>query len=115
MQNGGGVAFILAIIFVVIGLITQASNIKGGIIMEKEKSREYVGSIKADGISPKSVYDSKLDDLKSVGFKLTEEQTDNLVKELKKALEKKEEWKYLNITGYRDNNQVTVTYYKPKK
>lgn len=75
--------------------------------------RKSVGNLKVSGISPKKEYEKELDDLKSIGFKLNHEEAEQLKKLLDNALVKKNEWNYLNITGYRETDQVTVTYYNP--
>lgn len=75
--------------------------------------RKSAGNLKVSGVSPKKEYEKELDALKTVGFKLNHEETEQLKKLLEDALVKKNEWDYLNITGYRETDQVTVTYYNP--
>ena len=78
-------------------------------------AREYIGSFKATGVSPKCDYkESDLSELATVGLKLTIEEATDLKNLLDQAISFQKDWSFLNITGYRETNQVTVTYYKPK-
>lgn len=76
--------------------------------------REYVGSFKSSGISPKLDYQVDLPKLKTIGLKLSKKEAEELRDKLNQALNKSNDWEFLNLTGYRKNNQVTLTYYQPK-
>jgi hypothetical protein len=76
-------------------------------------SREYIGSFKVSGVSPKQDYEGDLSTLKTVGLKLTLEEARALKNELDAAIQHSTDWKFLNLTAYRETNQVTITFYKP--
>jgi hypothetical protein len=75
--------------------------------------RKNVGNVIVSGVSPQKSYEKDLSALKTVGLKLDKEETQCLIQLLQQAIAVGSDWNYLNITGYRSNNQVTVTYYKP--
>lgn len=77
--------------------------------------REYIGSVKVSGVSPKIDYQEDLKRLTTVGLKLKEEEVKQLIDKLNEALQKSERWIYLNVTGFRDTNQVTITYCDKEK
>lgn len=75
--------------------------------------RRSIGNLKASGISPKVEYTEKeLEELKTVGLKLNRKETKEIINLLQTAINDPR-WNYLNITGYRESNQVTVTFYEP--
>lgn len=75
--------------------------------------RRSVGNLKVSGISPKAEYrEKRIEDLKTVGLKLNVDETQELISLLQQAVANPK-WDYLNITGYRNNNNLTVTFYEP--
>lgn len=75
--------------------------------------RRSIGNLKVSGVSPKQEYVEKnLDELKTVGLKLNREEANQLIDLLNKAVNT-QNWNYLNITGFRETKNVTVTYYEP--
>lgn len=77
--------------------------------------RKSIGSVIVSGVSPKTDFDKPLTELKTVGLKLNYEQAVELKRLLDDAIREHSEWNYLNLTGFRETKQVTVTYYKPVK
>jgi hypothetical protein len=80
-------------------------------------NRVSYGNFKAEGISPKSENPkdiSSVDELNTVGLVLSKENSRDLIECLQKAIDDKKIDK-INITGFRNTNQVTVTAYVPVK
>ena len=79
------------------------------------ENRKPIGNLYAKEVYPH--VDSKkaksLEDLKSVGLKLTLDEVKDLKVLLENAIEESDKWDTLDVTGYRNTNQVTVTYYPP--
>ena len=78
-------------------------------------SRRYYGSIKAEGISPGPNNPKKIetvDELNSVGLVLSKENAEDLITYLQNAIQDSEINK-INLTGFRETNQVTISAYVP--
>lgn len=75
--------------------------------------RKNVGNTAVSGVSPKEDCEKDLGSLKTVGLKLNNKETRRLADLLNDAIAAEDKWDYLNITGYRHTDQVTVTYDRP--
>ncbi|MEN0645546.1 hypothetical protein MKY91_20485 [Alkalicoccobacillus gibsonii] len=78
-------------------------------------NREPIGHLYAKEVYPQvnSVKAKSIEDLKTVGLKLTLDEVKELKGLLENAIEQSDKWDTLDVTGYRNTNQVTVTYYPP--
>ncbi len=77
------------------------------------KTRNSFGSVNASSIYPLIDGKADMEKLATVAFRMNAEEVEDLIHLLQDALEKEEEWRYLDITGFRETNQVTVTHYIP--